>query len=391
MRLAHLADPHLGFRRYTRLNARGRNQREVDVALAFSRAISGVIEARPDAVIIAGDLFEQVRPTNSAILAAFQEFARLRQALPDAPVILIAGNHDTPRSADSVAILGLFHELGIAVAVNEVRRIVHGDLSVLAVPHQALFGAQRPAMERSGPERYQVLVLHGETPGLFGKHRSIEEPGGANLSEADLGGGVFDYVALGHYHVQHKVRDRVWYAGSLDYVSSDPWGELRAEREEGISGKGWLLVDLASGVVERRPIEAPRRVIDIPWLDAANLAAAELDRLIAGAVEAVKGGIDDAVVRLVVRNVHRPVARELDHAAIREWKARALHFHLDLRPPEKPGRTVGTGAPGARRTLDDELRQFLEERKLPPGVDRELLVTDGLGLLAEVERAAEEG
>ncbi|HRP08508.1 MAG TPA: metallophosphoesterase, partial [Gemmatimonadales bacterium] len=92
MRLAHLADPHLGYRRYTRLNARGRNQREVDVGLAFSRAISGVIEARPDAVIVAGDLFEQVRPTNSAILAAFREFARLRQGLPGAPVILIAGN-----------------------------------------------------------------------------------------------------------------------------------------------------------------------------------------------------------------------------------------------------------------------------------------------------------
>src|SRR5690606_13543587 len=358
---------------------------EVDVALAFSRAISGVIEARVDAVIIAGDLFEQVRPTNSAILAAFREFARLRHALPDAPVILIAGNHDTPRSADSVAILGLFHELGVQVAVHEPARFVHRDLSVLAVPHQALFADQRPAMERDGPEKYQVLVLHGETPGLFGKHRSIEEPGGANLSEQDLGSGAFDYVALGHYHVQHRVRDKVWYSGSLDYVSSDPWGELRAERDEGISGKGWLLVDLESGAVERKPIDAPRRVVDIPWLDAGNLAAAELDRLIAEAVDAVKGGIDDAVVRLVVRNVYRPVARELDHAAIRQWKARALHFHLDLRPPEKPSRTVGMAAPGTRRTLDDELREFLEQRKLPPGVDRPALVADGLALLGEVE------
>src|SRR5690606_39230611 len=130
--------------------------------------------------------------------------------------------------------------------------------------------------------------------------------------------------------VQHKVRDRVWYAGALDYVSPNPWGELRVEREEKIRGKGWLLVDLESGKVERQLITAPRRVLDLPWLDAGELSNVELDRLLAEAVDGVKGGIDDAVVRQVVRNVPRTLARELDHAAIRHWKARALHFQLDL-------------------------------------------------------------
>ena len=43
MRLAHLADVHLGFRQYHRLNAQGINQREADVAAAFRTAIEQVI------------------------------------------------------------------------------------------------------------------------------------------------------------------------------------------------------------------------------------------------------------------------------------------------------------------------------------------------------------
>ncbi len=392
MRIAHLADPHLGFRQYARLNARGHNQREVDVGTAFGRAIDGVLAERPDAVIVAGDLFHAVRPTNSAILQAFREFARLRAALPDAPILLIAGNHDTPRSSDTVSIFGLFHDLGVHVAHQGARRFSFPelDLAVLAVPHQALFEQPRPALEPAGPEQHQVLILHGETPGLFGHDRALAEPGGAFLSEADLGG-AWSYVALGHYHVQHEVRPRVWYAGALDYVSPDPWSELREEHTRGLHGKGWLMVDLPEARVTRHAIEAPRRVLDLRPLDAGELSAAELDRLLAEAIEAVPGGIEDAVVRQVVRGVPRAVARELDHTTIRQWKARALHLHLDLRRPERAAREVGMGAPGERQTLADTVAGFLRGRALPGGVDREQFVAEGIAVLAEVERDALEG
>ena len=39
MKLAHLADPHLGIRQYHRLTSGGINQREADVAQAFRLAI----------------------------------------------------------------------------------------------------------------------------------------------------------------------------------------------------------------------------------------------------------------------------------------------------------------------------------------------------------------
>ncbi len=361
MRIAHVADPHLGFRQYARLTSRGLNQREADVATAFGRTIDGVIASSPDAVIIAGDIFHSVRPTNSAILFAFRQLARIVNELPGVPVIVIAGNHDTPRSTDTVSIFGLFHELGIHVVHDDARRLDFADrgLSVLAVPHQALFQQPRPAFEPAGKAPHQVLVLHGETPGLFGPDRGGAEPGGAFLSSEDLSGGDWSYVALGHYHVQHRVQERVWYSGALDYVSPNPWGELHEERERGIPGKGWLLADLDSGEVTPHFIEPPRRVLDLPRIDARDFASAELDRMLTEAVESVPGGIDDIVVRQVVVNAPRTMARELDHAAIRGWKARALHFQLDLRRPDAASRVVGMGAPGTRQTLPEMVAAHL--------------------------------
>ena len=389
MRLAHLADPHLGFRQFHRLTERGRNQREVDVALAFTRAVDGVIAERPDAVVVAGDLFHAVRPTNSAILHAVREFGRLQRALPRVPVVVIAGNHDTPRSTDTISIFGLLHEIGVLVAADAARRFPFPelDLSIFAVPHQALFETPRIALEPAGPERHQVLVIHGETPGLFGNDRSMEEPGGAHLSDDDLRAN-WTYVALGHYHVQHRVRDRQWYAGALDYCSPNPWGELREEREAKLKGKGWLLADLDAGLVHPHAVEAPRRFLDLPWLDADELAAPELDRLIADAVTGVAGGITGAVVRQVVRNVARPVARELDHTRIRAWKAETLHFQLDLRRPEAAARQSTSGAPGTPATLPETLAAYLRDRTLPLGIDHARFVQRGVDLLDAVERDA---
>ena len=154
MKLAHIADPHLGIRQYHRQTPSGINQREADVADAFRSAVSDVIAARPDAVVIAGDLFHSVRPTNAAIVFAFRQFQRLREALPAAPIVLIAGNHDTPRSVETGSILRLFAELGVQVATDEARRLVFPelDLSILAVPRQAILAPERPALLPDGAQ-----------------------------------------------------------------------------------------------------------------------------------------------------------------------------------------------------------------------------------------------
>lgn len=386
MRLAHIADPHLGIRQYHRQTPGGINQREADVANAFRSAIDGVIEARPDVVVIAGDLFHSVRPTNAAIVFAFRQFQRLREALPDAPVVLIAGNHDTPRSAETGSILGLFAELRVDVASIDARRIVYPalDLSVFAVPHQALMG-DRPSLRPEGTERHQVLVIHGEMEGVFPVGENFVEHGGAQVSAEDLGAEEWSYVAFGHYHVQHRIGPRAWYAGALEYVSSNVWGELRDESAQNVAGKGWLLVDLDSGEVTPQPVAAARPLLDLAPIAGEGRSAPELDAEIAARIAAVDGGIADRIARLVVRDVPRHIARELDHTALRALKAAALHFHLDVRRPEVH-REVGVGAPGRRRTLPEIVRDYLERRPLPSDIDRAKFVALGGSVMDGVDR-----
>jgi len=99
-------------------------------------------------------------------------------------------------------------------------------------------------------------------------------------------------------------------------------------------------------------------------------------------VDEVEGGIDDKIVRLVVRDVPRHVVRELDHKALREYKRRALHFHLDTRRPEIM-RVSASGAPGRRPSLAETVREKLQNRLLTSNIDRDALVALGLRYLEE--------
>ena len=390
MRLAHLADLHLGFRQYYRQTPDGINQREADIAYAFRAAIDGVIAEQPDLVVIAGDLFHAVRPTNRSIVWAYRELQRLRIELPDAKVIAIAGNHDTPRSSEIGSILRLYEELGVEVATDQPRKIPFPDrgLSVLAIPHAALQAEK--VEKRPGPEPFQVLLMHGEVEGLLPGDRSLMEYGGLPISIDELVREDWSYVALGHYHVQREVRSRIWYAGAIEYTSTNIWGELVEEALTGLTGKGWLLADLETGKVESRPIPGARRIWDAPLLDAEGLSPAEVDRAIGERVNQVPGGIRDAIVRLVIENIPREVMRELDHGAIRFARAEALHFHLDCRRPPV-SRAVGVGAPGRRQTLPEMVAEFLARRPLPERLSREKFVSLGLELLAETETAGGNG
>ena len=384
MKLAHIADSHLGIRQYHRQTPTGINQREADVANAFRGVIDDVVARRPDVVVIAGDLFHSVRPTNAAIVFAFRQFQRLRDALGSGvPIIIVAGNHDTPRSSETGSILRLFEELGISVAIDEARRFEFPalDLSVLAVPHPALIAPDAPEIRPAGPAKYHVLAIHAEAPGLLPGSR---EYGGVIVTPEQIGSGSWNYVAWGHYHVRHQVANREWYPGALEYTSTNIWGERAEEEANGIDAKSWLMVDVATGEVTPHDVRHARRVIDLPPLYADGLGAPDLDRAIADRVDTAPGGIAQQIVRLVVFDVPRTVARELDHGQIRAWKTAALHFHLDLRRPVR-NRTTGAGAPGRRQTLPEVVRDWLGDRVLPGEIDRERFVARGVELVEQAE------
>src|SRR6058998_3725383 len=169
MRLVHFSDLHLGFRQYQRLTPGGINQREADVARSFQTAIDKTVALRPELVLIGGDVFHNVRPTNPSIIHAFLQFSRLRAALPDAEIVLIAGNHDTPRAAETGSILRLFRELAINVAYSEAQRFYFAerDLAVLAVSDVR---GRPPALTPDPNARHNVLLLHGEVQGVLPAH-----------------------------------------------------------------------------------------------------------------------------------------------------------------------------------------------------------------------------
>lgn len=385
MKLAHLADLHLGFRQYDRQTPRGGNQREADVAEAFRHAVDDLLVQRPDLIVVAGDVFHSIRPTNPAILFLFQQLHRLRAGLPDAPIVMIAGEHDTPRSVETGTILRLYEALGVDVIVDQARHLTFSklDCSVLAVPHQAMAQPERPALRPQRGTTLNVLLVHGQLPGLGETHGTIEY-GGALVDQHDLAPAQWDYVALGHYHVAQQIAANAWYAGSVEYVTPNPWGQLQDEEEQGRRGKGYLLVDLPGARVSVRPIAPARRHVELPPIEGKGLTPAELDARIAAQVAAAKPAIDDQIVRQLVFDVSRATARDLDHAALRAYKARALHFQLDLRRPEVH-RVEASGAPGRRQTLPETVQEFLEHRPLDADLDRAEFVRLGVEYVASVD------
>ena len=383
MKLVHLADLHLGFRQYQRQTERGLNQREADVANAFRKAVDKIIDIKPDVIVIGGDVFHAVRPTNPAILHAYTQFARLVESLPDAIVVIVAGNHDTPRTTETGWILRLFSALGITVVEEEPKHLLFNDLSVLAVPSNS----RDPVMKPDESGRYKVLLFHNlldEVAVRLGPH--AQNASNSNLRA--INPEAWDYVAMGHYHVFDQLAPNAFYSGAIEYTSSNIWGEVDEEKRKGIRGKGFIEYDLANRTMKFHELPLARRVVDIRQVEGAGMTSSDLSDAICAAVDGCEGGIDDRIVRLIVRDVPRHILRDIDHRKIREFKRRALNFLLDARRPEPVRLTAVSGAPGRRASLAETVKLMLESRNVTPGIDRKSLVDLGLHYLNEVDRLA---
>jgi hypothetical protein len=368
MLIAHLADLHLGYRAYHRLGQGGINARERDVALSFRNALDKVIKLEPDIILIAGDVFHTVRPSNAAIADAFRQFSRLRAALPEAPVVMIAGEHDSPRSVETGSILRLFAEIpGIHVMDQDARAIYFEDLdaTVLGVPHVVVASGEQIAFEPDPRADINIGMLHVDDVSQQ-KLRYVSEYGGAHFDLSNLRAERWDYIALGHYHIATDVRPNMWYAGGIERTSSNIWEEREA--------KGFLTYDTQTRSTRFHELET-RPVIDLPRFsaqvdrngsssDPIYLDAKEIDARVRALVESIPGGLEGKIVRLVIYDVPRDLFRELNHRALRDYRATALHFHLDARRPET--RRLGL-LPGdnRRRTLDQEVEWFLTEHWRP--------------------------
>ncbi len=366
MKIAHFSDTHLGYSRYARTDARGLNQRMVDVVETFQKVLDDIVASEADIVIHAGDFFDSIRPPNIAIIAAYKRLVKFQRQREGKPLIIIAGNHDSPKSVGIGNILTIFgeHEQsdysipGVYVVESNARRLTLPDFGfeALTLP----WGGETVPFEIEPENRKNVCVLiaHG-----------IEQSlgiAGATLSYSRMNRERWNYIALGDFHIRRNVVDNVWYCGSTEYTSTNFWDEVES--------KGWLLFDSAAAEPIIRQVEPVRSVFTMDAVDAAGLSGSEIgDQLIRNAHW-------DAstlpMVKQVVFNCDVIARSEIPAEVRNELNSRALIYDLKVfLPPKAGGRDETTSERGA--TLHEDWTAFAEERQLALGVDRKEFVETG--------------
>lgn len=351
LKICHLADLHLGYRQYTKLNSQGFNQREVDVNQAFREAIDQLIRLQPDLVLVAGDLFHTVRPSNSVITFAFREFRRLLKNI-NTQVVIVAGNHDTPKRVDSGSLLRLFQEIK-GVYISDARQDVFHfkdlDCKVSCLPHAVLEEAEKLVITPDPKVKYNVLVAHAQVGS-----DTISDFGGANLSLKQFIPSEWDYVALGHVHMYQELRDNVFYSGSLEYTSLNIWSELE-------KNKGFIEYILPERDLTFYSLTSVRELVNLGVLDGHNLTPEQLMSEISKQVNNISGGINGKIIKLDLRNVTSSVFRELDHRQIKVWRSEALSFLLK-RFPVKHEIQARQGTTSKALSLKEELKEFCQHQ-----------------------------
>jgi exonuclease SbcD len=382
LRIIHISDSHAGYRAYNALDQDlGINQREEDTYQAFKQAVDKIIELHPDILIHAGDLFDTPRPSNRAISFIFEQLMRL--ANQDIPVVIIAGNHSTPRMRDTGSIFQLFKFIPnlhpVFQGVVEKIRVsagVHGkELAIHALPHclkKEDFCSQLDTIEPDENCDYNVLLLHAAVSGIkefsMGEFNEQEVPTGY-LSPH------FDYIALGHYHQFTQVKENCFYSGSTERFS---FNELDQK-------KGFIEFDLANAKMEFHKLDI-RPMEDLGIIEAGQLDAADLMQKLKGIILSKK--IHQKIIRLTVRDVNLPAYNALDFNTIKELTAPALHFDLRFCKKEQANE-VQASAPSIN-TLANEFQSYISQIAIDD-FDKERVLQTGLDYLESAASAAEEG
>ena len=88
MKFFHLSDLHIGLRLYNR-------DLSEDQSFVFDQIIQAAAEEQPDAVVIAGDVYDKSIPSAEAVSLFDRFLSGLHQAIPQGEIMVISGNHDS--------------------------------------------------------------------------------------------------------------------------------------------------------------------------------------------------------------------------------------------------------------------------------------------------------
>ncbi|WP_276356358.1 exonuclease SbcCD subunit D [Cohnella caldifontis] len=251
-----------------------------DQQYILERFLRDIESEKPDAVVIAGDLYDRAVPPTDAVQLLDRTLKTIVLDLKT-PVLAVSGNHDSPSrlqfgsrimEAAGLHLAGEFAYPFKQAALEDEFGPVYFHLVPYADPsavrqtlQDADIGSHDEAMkaivgrirETLRPGTRNVFVGHafvtprGEAePNTSDSERPLAVGGAEHVSAAHFAG--FHYTALGHLHQAHSVgRDTIQYAGSpLKYSVSEEFHK-----------KGYLVVRMdgeGRTTVEKRQL-VPRR------------------------------------------------------------------------------------------------------------------------------------
>lgn len=243
MKFFHLSDLHIG------LKLINRDLRE-DQEYILQQITELAVREQPDAVVVAGDIYDKAVPSAEAVEVFDHFIAGLTKALPDTSVMLISGNHDSgPRVNCFRSVLSRqnVHMIGLPPRTEEefIEKVVltdeYGRINIYLLPFV------KPSMVKRvvGTDENGNNLSYNETlTRLIGREQINEEernvlvshqfylPVGKNADEVErmdseirtignidqVSAGIlerFDYAALGHIHKPMKVgSESIRYCGT---------------------------------------------------------------------------------------------------------------------------------------------------------------------------------
>ena len=271
MRFIHTADWHLGHSFY--------NISLIDdQAHVLNQLIDLARETRPDVLIVAGDVYDRAVPPTEAVKLLDEVLCHLILDLK-VPVILIAGNHDSPLRLEFAARLMESHRLYVFGSLSKRIQAIDmfddwGRVSFYPMPYAEpsqmgeYLRAEHVGSHEDALQQWIAIVKDNRIEGsravlihhafvVGGEESESERPldvGGTGAVPASCFDG-FHYVALGHLHRPQCLGENqhIHYSGSL----------LKYSFSEATHTKCAKLVEMDSGgvcKVESVPLTPKRDV-----------------------------------------------------------------------------------------------------------------------------------
>lgn len=372
MKILHIADTHIGFSAYKKLDENGLNQREIDVFNAFKQFINYAVQKKPDIIIHAGDLFDSVRPTNRAISFVLDQLIILSKA--KIPFIVIAGNHSTPRLRETGSVFRLLEHIENIYPIykSKYETMEIKNIKVHAIPHckdQETFDGNLKKIKIDQNFEYNILVLHTGVEGvnyagkfsyIQGEFNELKVKTG-NLKES------FDYIALGHFHKNTKVQSNTFYSGSTERLS---FAEVDQK-------KGFIEVDLQNKKYDFIELET-RKMIDLEPIYCNNLKVEEIMEEIKQRIENSKP--DEKIIRLKIKDIPIHIYHSLDFIKIKKMTQNAIHFErkFEIKRDKQNIQFIGSFD-----SLQNEFESYLKNTSVE-GLNKQKIIQMGQKYISDV-------